>query len=283
MSQAEGSTDRGKMVRNAGIVGGATVISSILGLLRDSVLAFMLGATLSADAFFVAFRIPNLARQLFGEGALAASFVPVYTDVLQRDGEEPARRFSGHLFSLLVITLTVLTIAGIFFAPVIVRLIALGFDPGSGVFATTVLLTRWMLPYMVFICAAALGMGILNSHGHFFTPAIAPALLNISIIVFAFFVAPGLKMPVLALAWGVLVGGVLQLLVQYLPMKRMKPWCCHLSGQHPRGHHAGFFSAYRQHHLSLVWEPNDAVPVRRFRDCSGHGRSSNPVATDLRG
>ena len=221
MNKGKGNVDKTSIVRSAGVVGGATIVSRVLGLVRDAVLASMLGATLWADAFFVAFRIPNLARQLFGEGALAASFIPVYTDVIQKDGKESARRFSGHMFSILLLSLTGLAIAGVLFAPGIVRLIALGFDPGSRIFETTVLLTRWMLPYMVFICAAALGMGILNSHGHFLIPAIAPALLNLSIIFFALLVAPSLSMPVLALAWGVLVGGVLQLLIQYPPMRRM--------------------------------------------------------------
>jgi putative peptidoglycan lipid II flippase len=209
------------MVQNAGVVSAATVTSRVLGLLRDAVLAFMLGASEAADAFFVAFRIPNLMRQLFGEGALAASFVPVYTDVMHREGAERARRFAGNLFTLLVLVLTVITVAGIVFAPFLVRLIALGFDPSTELFRLTVLLTRWMLPYMIFICAAALGMGILNSHDHFLIPAAAPALLNISIIAFAIFVSPMLAKPVLALAWGVLAGGLLQMLIQMLPMKRI--------------------------------------------------------------
>jgi len=217
-----GTSDRRLILRNAGIVGASTVASRVLGLLRDAVLAAMLGASFWADAFFVAFRIPNLARQLLGEGALAASFVPVYTDVLRKRGEESAKRFSDHLYSLLVLTLTLLSLAGIFFAPQLVRIIAFGFDPDSDVFATTVLLTRWMLPYMIFVCAAALGMGILNSRGHFLIPALAPALLNLSIIFFALLVAPSLPMPVVGVAWGVLVGGLLQLLIQYPPMRTMK-------------------------------------------------------------
>ncbi|UCF88650.1 MAG: murein biosynthesis integral membrane protein MurJ, partial [bacterium] len=174
-----------------------------------------------ADAFFVAFRIPNLMRQLFGEGALASSFVPVYTDILEKEGNERAGHFASNLFSLLLLVLTVLTCVGVLFAPWLVRFIALGFVPGSEVFNLTVLLTRWMLPYMVFICAAAMGMGILNSHDHFLIPAAAPALLNVSIILAALVVAPLLDVPIIALAWGVLLGGVLQLLVQIPPMKRM--------------------------------------------------------------
>lgn len=211
-------TDTGKIIKAAGVVGGATMVSRILGLVRDAVMAAVFGASPAADAFFVAFRIPNLMRQLFGEGALAASFVPVYTDTLKNKGRKEAVKFSSNLFSALILLLSIIAMAGVLFAPWVVRAIAYGFTPGTEAFTLTVLLTRWMLPYMVFICAAALGMGILNSHGHFLAPALAPALLNISIITAAIFVAPQLDVPVLALAWGVLAGGVLQLAFQLPPM-----------------------------------------------------------------
>lgn len=208
------------MVKDAGIVAGATVVSRILGLLRDAVMAAIFGATPAADAFFVAFRIPNLMRQLFGEGALASSFIPVYTDIMEKEGKDEAGKFASNLFSLLVLILTILTVLGVVFAPYLVRVIALGFKPGSDAFNLTVLLTRWMLPYMVFICAAALAMGILNSHRHFLSPAAAPSLLNVAIILAALFVAPDLAVPVKALAWGVLVGGVLQLFLQFPPLAK---------------------------------------------------------------
>jgi len=220
MSRDQAGTDRGKMVKAAGIVGGATVVSRILGLARDAVMAAIFGATPAADAFFVAFRIPNLMRQLFGEGALASSFVPVYTDILEKEGRSKAADFASNLFSLVVLVLVILTGLGVLFAPWLVRMVALGFSPGSEVFNLAVLLIRWMLPYMVFICAAAMYMGILNSHRHFLAPAAAPVLLNISIITAALFVAPSLEVPITALAWAVLAGGVLQLLVQLPPLKK---------------------------------------------------------------
>ena len=222
MSQDKAGSDRKRMVKDASIVGGATVVSRILGLLRDAVLAAIFGATPAADAFFVAFRIPNLMRQLFGEGALASSFIPVYTDIMEKEGKGEAGNFASNLFSLLILVLTFLTVLGIVFAPDLVRFIALGFIPGSDVFNLTVLLTRWMLPYMVFICAAAMAMGILNSHRHFLAPAAAPALLNVAIISAALFVAPGLTVPVKALAWGVLIGGALQLLLQLPPLLKRR-------------------------------------------------------------
>lgn len=196
-------------------MGAATFLSRILGLVRDAVLAFLFGATPAADAFYVAFRIPNLMRQLLGEGALAAVFVPVYTDIRDRQGPDDARRFASGIFTLLTSILLLLTVLGVIFAPQVVRLIAWGFDPGSGTFALTVKLTRWMFPYMFFVCVAALGMGILNAHKHFLTPALAPALLNISIIFFALAVSGSLENPIVGVAWGVLVGGLLQVIIQY--------------------------------------------------------------------
>ena len=220
MGRQQAGKDRGKMIKAAGIVGGATVVSRVLGLVRDAVMAAIFGATPAADAFFVAFRIPNLMRQLFGEGALASSFVPVYTDILDKQGRSKAADFASNLFSLVLLVLLILTGLGVLFAPWLVRMVALGFPPDSEVFNLAVLLIRWMLPYMVFICAAAMCMGILNSHGHFLAPAAAPVLLNISIIFAALFVAPSLDIPVKSLAWAVLAGGALQLLVQLPPMKK---------------------------------------------------------------
>ncbi len=215
-------TEEKGILRAAGVVGGATVFSRVLGLVRDAVLAFLYGATPAADAFFVAFRIPNLMRQLFGEGALASSFVPVYTDILEQHGKEEADRFSDGLFTLVSLLLAAISIVGVFLAPTIVRCIAYGFTPGTDVFDLTVLLTRWMFPYTLLICVAALGMGLLNAHRHFLTPALAPSLLNISIIFFALVISPMLDRPILAVAWGVLTGGVLQVIIQWQPLRARK-------------------------------------------------------------
>ena len=209
-----GRSDRGGMIKAAWVVGAATLLSRVLGLIRDAVLAFLLGATPAADAFFVAFRIPNLVRQLFGEGALASSFVPVYTDVLEKRGRSEAARFSDSLFSVLLMVLVVISAAGVIFAPEVVRTMAYGFTPGSFIHQQTVMLTRWMFPYVLLVCVAAYGMGILNAHRHFLAPSLAPTLLNVSIILFALYVSPRAAEPTLALAWGVLVGGLLQALFQ---------------------------------------------------------------------
>ncbi len=218
-SQGQSERENKGIIKAAGVVGGATFVSRVLGLVRDAVMAYLFGATLTADAFYVAFRIPNLMRQLFGEGALAASFVPVYSDILEKDGAEEASRFADGLFTLLVAVLAVLSIAFVLFAPLVVRFVAWGFAPDSEVFSQTVVLTRWLSPYMLLICAAALGMGILNAHRHFLTPAVAPAMLNVSIISFALLISPRLDNPILGVAWGVLAGGTLQVLIQCPPLR----------------------------------------------------------------
>ncbi|MFV1956610.1 MAG: murein biosynthesis integral membrane protein MurJ, partial [bacterium] len=225
-NRKKNQSERGRIVRAAGVVGSATFLSRLLGLVRDAVLAFLYGATPAADAFFVAFRIPNLMRQLLGEGALAAAFVPIYTDIRDREGQDEANRFSAGIFSLLSSTLLVLTLLGIIFAPQVVRIIAYGFEPGGDIYSLTVQLVRWMFPYMLLVCVAALMMGVLNAHMHFLTPALAPALLNISIIFFALAVSQNLEKPILGIAWGVLVGGLLQILVQWPPLLRrgIVPW-----------------------------------------------------------
>ncbi|TNF46205.1 murein biosynthesis integral membrane protein MurJ [bacterium] len=207
------------IIKAAGVVGSATFISRVLGLIRDAVMAYLFGATITADAFYVAFRIPNLMRQLFGEGALAASFVPVYTDIIDKDGTEKASGFADGLFTLLVAVLIVLSAAIVIFAPLVVRCVAWGFAPESEVFRQTVVLTRWLSPYVLLICVAALGMGILNAHRHFLAPALAPAMLNISIISSAILISPRLDNPIVGVAWGVLAGGALQVLIQWPPLR----------------------------------------------------------------
>jgi putative peptidoglycan lipid II flippase len=217
--QGQSERESNGVIKAAGVVGGATFVSRVLGLVRDAVMAYLFGATLTADAFYVAFRIPNLIRQLFGEGALAASFVPVYTNILEKDGAEEASRFADGLFTLLVAILAVLSAALVLFAPLVVRFVAWGFAPDSEVFRQTVVLTRWLSPYLLLICVAALGMGILNAHRHFLAPAVAPAMLNVSIISFALLISPRLDNPILGVAWGVLAGGVLQVLIQCPPLR----------------------------------------------------------------
>ncbi|MBS3755682.1 MAG: murein biosynthesis integral membrane protein MurJ [Desulfobacterales bacterium] len=198
--------------RAAGVIGLATLISRILGFVRDMVIAWFFGAGRLSDAFFVAFRIPNLLRRLFAEGTLSMAFVPVFTEQMSRHGREEAFALARSALRMLSIVLAGISIAGIAGAPWIVTVVAPGFTGAK--FALTVTLTRVMFPYIICICLVALCMGILNALGHFAAPALAPVFLNLAMIGSVLFIAPHLDTPVFGLAIGVLVGGVLQLALQ---------------------------------------------------------------------
>jgi putative peptidoglycan lipid II flippase len=212
---------REKIARAAGVVGGATLLSRIFGFLRDMIVAQLFGAGTATDAFFVAFRIPNLLRRLVGEGSLTVSFIPIYSEYLSRKSKEESDELVSVSFSVLTIVLLFLTAAGIIFSPWIVKAIAYGFSQEPEKFRLTVFLNRMMFPYIFFIGLVAWAMGILNSLKHFAAPALAPVLLNISIIACALFLSGSLGDPVTSLAIGVLLGGVAQFLFQ-LPFLRRK-------------------------------------------------------------
>ena len=208
------SEEKSRIARAAGVVGGATLMSRILGFVRDAFIANLFGAGMAADAFFVAFRIPNMFRRLLGEGSLTSSFIPVFTEYLTQKSREEAREMASAFFSLALVVLSLVTIVGIIFAPQIVTVLAHGFTSIPEKFTLTVTLTRMMFPYLFFIGLVALCMGILNSLRHFAAPALSPVLLNISMILSVVLLAPFFKEPVLALAIGVLIGGVSQLALQ---------------------------------------------------------------------
>ena len=203
-----------KVSRAAGAVGGMTLVSRIFGMLRDLVIAMQFGSSAAADAFFVAFRIPNMQRKILGEGAVSAAFIPVFSDLLNTKGEKSAWEMTANLLNILFALLVAVTLAMVVFSPAVVTVFAPGFIDEPEKFALTVKLTRWMAPYLIFIGLAAFSMGILNTFGIFALPAAAPVLLNISMIAGALFISPMMDEPILGLALGVLVGGVLQLLVQ---------------------------------------------------------------------
>jgi putative peptidoglycan lipid II flippase len=209
----------GKILRAVGVVSGATMLSRILGFVRDMVTAHYLGTGIAADAFFVAFRIPNLLRRLFGEGSLTASFIPVFSDYLAAGRQGEARHIAQAAFTLLGIILVLVTVAGICLAPLIITIIAPGFTDNHEKFALTVLLNRVMFPYILCISLVALAMGILNAVDHFLAPALAPVLLNICMITAVLVLSKPLASPALALAIGVVAGGAAQLLLQ-LPWLR---------------------------------------------------------------
>ncbi|MDP6625482.1 MAG: murein biosynthesis integral membrane protein MurJ [Nitrospinota bacterium] len=206
--------DQERMTSAAGAVGGATLISRVLGFVRDMIIAQIFGTKMAADAFFVAFRIPNLLRRLLGEGSLTAAVVPVFTEYLTTKDREEAWKLANILLNTFLVILFVTVILGIVSSPVIVRFIAPGFHASAQKFDLTVELTAFMFPYLFFVGMAALTMGMLNSLRVFFIPALGPVFLNISMILAAIFLAPRLEQPVFALAAGVIVGGVLQFFIQ---------------------------------------------------------------------
>ena len=210
-----------RIVRAAGVVGLATFLSRIFGFLRDMVVAGLFGAGFATDAFFVAFRIPNLLRRLFAEGSLTISFVPVFTEYLKKKSKEDAIGLANTVFTLLSIILVIVTLIGILISPLIVRIIAPGFTGLPDKYELTVFLTRLMFPYIFFISLVALCMGILNSLRHFAAPALAPVILNICIIGAAIFLRNLFEEPITALAVGVLTGGVLQLAMQFPFLTKM--------------------------------------------------------------
>ncbi len=203
-----------KITKAATTIGMGTLLSRILGFFRDMVIAHFFGAGMVADAFFVAFRIPNLWRRLVGEGSMTISFIPVYTEYLTQRSEEETRQVTHIAFTIAGVILLILTLLGIFFSPILIQVIAPGFIQIPEKFQLTVTLNQIIFPYLFFMGLFALCMGILNSHRHFFAPAIAPIFLNISIIVSVFLFYHTFKIPVMTLALGVVAGGVIQFLFQ---------------------------------------------------------------------
>jgi putative peptidoglycan lipid II flippase len=195
-------------------VGANTLLSRILGFVRDIVIARMFGAGVGADAFFVAFRIPNLLRRLFAEGAFATAFVPVLTEYKTQREHEQVQQLVAHVAGLLGGILFLVTAAGVAAAPVIVLVFAPGFLDTPEKFDLTVQMVRITFPYILFISLTAFAGGILNSYGRFGVPAFTPVLLNLSLIAAALWLAPQMAEPVTALAWGVLVAGIVQLAFQ---------------------------------------------------------------------
>jgi len=201
-----------KVTKAAGVIGSFTLLSRIFGFIRDMVIAWLFGAGMLTDAFFVAFRIPNMLRRLLAEGSLSMAFVPVFTEYLTIKGKTDAYRMAASALRFLAVLLVIITIIGIIISPGIVDVMAFGFAGAK--YELTVTMTKIMFPYVFFVCLVALCMGILNVLGHFAAPALAPVLLNLAIIGAAIFISPFMQQPVVGLAIGVLIGGLLQLGLQ---------------------------------------------------------------------
>ncbi|MFT3849844.1 MAG: murein biosynthesis integral membrane protein MurJ [Propionivibrio sp.] len=202
-------------------VSGMTLLSRVLGFVRDYVIARAFGAGVMTDAFFVAFKLPNLLRRLFAEGAFSQAFVPILGEYKNRRGDKETKRLVDHVATLLSLTLVLVTLIGMLAAPYVVYVSAPGFSSDAGKFALTVELTRITFPYIFFMSLVALAGGILNTWSRFAVPAFTPTLLNLTFIVMALFAAPWFDPPVLALGWAVFVGGALQLAFQIPHLKRI--------------------------------------------------------------
>ncbi|MFQ5931115.1 MAG: murein biosynthesis integral membrane protein MurJ [Nitrospiraceae bacterium] len=202
------------VAKAAGLIGTATFSSRILGFIRDIVLARLFGATPAADAFFVAYRIPNLLRELFAEGSMSSAFIPVFTEYHTLRTKRDAWELASAMFTTLLTVITLITAVGILAAPGIVWLLAPGFHDDPSKLSVTTLLTRIMFPYLLFISLAALAMGILNSLHAFAAPALSPVLFNLFVIGCALFLSPLLPEPIVGVAIGVVAGGAAQFAMQ---------------------------------------------------------------------
>jgi putative peptidoglycan lipid II flippase len=209
------------LVKAVATVSSMTFVSRILGFIRDLVIARLFGAGAVTDAFFVAFRIPNLLRRLFAEGAFSQAFVPVLSDYRVRQGEAETRRLVDRTATLLALSLLAATTVGVVAAPAIVYVSAPGFAATPAKFDLTVAMLRVTFPYILFISLVSLAGGILNTWSRFAIPALTPALLNLSFIFGALFMAPYFEPPAMVLAWAVFAGGVLQLALQIPALARI--------------------------------------------------------------
>ena len=205
---------RGRIARAAGVMSAATLISRILGYVRDMIVAGFFGATGTADAFYVASRIPNLLRDLFAEGATSSAFVPVLTEYQTRYGEKEANELVNSTFLFIIVVVGLICLAGIVSAPAIVVAIAPGFLKDPQKLSETIFLTRIMFPFLLLISLASLTMGALNTRRVFFIPALAPAILNVVNIICILMLADRLAKPIVAVAIGFIIGGFVQFAFQ---------------------------------------------------------------------
>jgi len=207
------SIEKKSFLKRTGRFSAATIISRMLGLLREASLAAVFGATGGMDAFVAAFRIPNLLRDLFAEGALSAAYIPVFTEKLKREGTRKALLITSSIFSIILAILGLIVILGIVLAPYFVRYYVSGFDDPDQV-DLTIKLARIMFPFILLVAFAAVSMGTLNSLGRFGIPALAPAVFNLIMIVSALYLTRFMHPPIIALGIGAVAGGVGQFVIQ---------------------------------------------------------------------
>jgi putative peptidoglycan lipid II flippase len=204
----------GRLLKSTSVVSGMTLVSRVLGLVRDVVFARYFGATIVMDAFIVANRIPNMLRRFFAEGAFSQGFVPVMAQYREKDDHVEARQLVDAVAGTLGLGLFLITLIGVVVAPLLVVIVAPGFIGDDGRFDLATLMTRFTFPYLFFVSLTAFAGGILNTYGKFAAPAFTPVLLNLVLIASAIWLSPYLAEPGMALAYGVLLAGIVQLLFQ---------------------------------------------------------------------
>ena len=210
-----------KLFKSTVVVSSMTMISRILGFIRDMMFARIFGAGSETDAFFVAFKIPNFLRRLFAEGAFAQAFVPVLSDYKEQGGKAALRYFIDRTAGTLALILMLTTIIGMLAAPYLIMLFAPGFSWEGEQYELAVQMLRITFPYLFFISSVAFAGGILNSFGKFAVPAFTPVFLNICLISAAIWLAPLMPQPIVALAWGVFFAGAVQLIFQFPALRRL--------------------------------------------------------------
>ena len=211
-----------RLIQTTSVVSGMTLLSRILGLVRDAVFARYFSTSLVMDAFLVANRIPNMLRRFFAEGAFSQGFVPVMARYREKHSHDEAREFVDSVAGTFGIILFLVTLAGVVAAPVLVAIVAPGFIGDDGRFEIATLMLRFTFPYLFFVSLTAFAGGILNTYGRFGVPAFTPVILNIVLIAAAIWLSPLLDEPGMALAYGVFIAGVLQLLFQVPFLMRIR-------------------------------------------------------------
>ena len=209
------------LLKSLAAVGSMTMLSRVLGFVRDTIIARTFGAGVATDAFVVAFKLPNLLRRIFAEGAFSQAFVPILAEYKTQQGDEAARTFVAYVSGLLTLVLAVVTLLCVLAAPWIVWVSAPGFADEAERFALTTDLLRVTFPYILLISLSSLAGAVLNTWNRFSVPAFVPTLLNLSMIAFALFLTPYFDPPIMALGWAVLVGGLLQLLYQLPHLRKI--------------------------------------------------------------
>jgi len=209
------------LLRALAAVSSMTLLSRILGFARDAIIARVFGAGVSTDAFVVAFKLPNLLRRLFAEGAFSQAFVPILAEYRNQRGDAETHLLINRVATVLFVALMVVAALGVLGAPLVILMVAPGFSAAPDKFALTVDLMRIVFPYIVFMSLVALAAGVLNTWSRFMLPAFTPVLLNVAMILAAVFAAPWFDPPIIALAWGAFLGGVLQLALQWHGLKRL--------------------------------------------------------------